>query len=138
MKQPMTHPRPTEGELAILRVLWSHGPSTVRVVHEALRPQRPVGYTTVLKMLQIMLGKGIVSREATRRPHIYAAARARGAVQDSLVDALVHSAFGGSATRLAMRALAAGRPSADDLADLRCLLDALDASHEAGEDARNR
>ena len=118
---------PTDGELAILRVLWARGPSTVRAVHEVLQPERPVGYTTVLKMLQIMREKGIVSREDGRRPHIYASAQERGLVQDGLIQALVRKAFGGSSTSLVMRALAARRPSAEELADIRLVLDAIES-----------
>lgn len=90
----MSIPAPTDGEMAILRVLWARGPSTVRDVHDVLQAEREVGYTTVLKMLQIMRDKGIVSREDTRRPHIYAAAQERAVVQDGLVAALARKAFG--------------------------------------------
>ena len=126
----MSIPTPTDGEMAILRVLWVRGPSTVRQVHEVLQPERNVGYTTVLKMLQIMREKGIVSREDARRPHIYAAAQERGLVQDGLVQALVRKAFGGSSTSLVMRALAARRPSAEELVDIRLMLDALEPGAE--------
>ena len=123
----MPIPAPTDGEMAILRVLWEHGPSTVRQVHEILQPEREVGYTTVLKMLQIMREKGIVSREDVRRPHIYAAAQERSVVQDGLVQALVRKAFGGSAAGLVMRALSARTPSAEELEDIRALLDTIDS-----------
>ena len=128
----MVVPVPTDGEMEILRVLWAHGPSTVRAVHDVRKSQRAVGYTTVLKMLQIMQKKGIVSREDTRRPHIYAAAQERGAVQDGLVQALLRKAFDGSSTSLVVRALAASRPSADELADIRLLLDAIAPSADDG------
>lgn len=123
-------PHPTDGEMAILRVLWERGPSTVRDVHTALEASRGVGYTTVLKMLQIMLDKGIVTRDASRRPHIYAPAQAREVVQDGLLSALVRKAFGGSAADLVMRALAARKPSADELRDIRSLLDEIEAGEE--------
>ena len=122
----MPIPTPTDGEMAILRVLWARGPSTVRQVHEVLQPERNVGYTTVLKMLQIMRGKGIVSREDARRPHIYAAAQERGIVQDGLVQALVRKAFGGSSASLVMRALSGRSPSSEELAEIRDLLDAIE------------
>ncbi len=128
----MPIPSPTDGELAILRVLWAHGPSTVRAVHDVLQSERAVGYTTVLKMLQIMRQKGIVSREDARRPHIYRAAQERGVVQAGLVQALLRTAFGGSSTGLVMRALAASRPSAAEAADIRLLLDALDPASADG------
>ena len=127
----MPIPAPTDGEMAILRVLWAHGPSTVRQVHEVLQPEREVGYTTVLKMLQIMREKGIVSREDARRPHIYMAAQERDVVQDGLVQALVRKAFGGSAANLAMRALSSKAPSAAEVADIRALLDAIEPGGEA-------
>jgi predicted transcriptional regulator len=116
--------------MAILRVLWARGPSTVRQVHEVLQPERNVGYTTVLKMLQIMRGKGIVSREDARRPHIYAAAQERDIVQDGLVQALVRKAFGGSSASLVMRALSGRSPSSAELADIRDLLDAIEPGAE--------
>ena len=127
----MPIPAPTDGEMAILRVLWTHGSSTVRQVHEVIQAERDVGYTTVLKMLQIMREKGIVSREDARRPHIYSAAQDRRVVQDGLVQALARKAFGGSAASLVMRALSARSPSTAELADIRALLDAI----EPGEDA---
>ena len=126
----MSIPAPTDGEMAILRVLWARGPSTVRQVHDVLQPERDVGYTTVLKMLQIMREKGIVSREDARRPHIYAAAQERSIVQDGLVQALVRKAFGGSAASLVMRALSARAPSSAELADIRALLDAIEPGAE--------
>ena len=126
----MTIPAPTDGEMAILRILWANGPSTVRDVHEAMLPERDVGYTTVLKMLQIMRQKGIVSREDARRPHIYAAVQEPAEVQDGLVQALIRKAFGGSSSRLVMRALSAKAPSADELRDIRALLDAIEPGAE--------
>ena len=126
----MSIPAPTDGEMAILRVLWARGPSTVRDVHDVLQAEREVGYTTVLKMLQIMRDKGIVSREDTRRPHIYAAAQARAVVQDGLVAALARKAFGGSAASLVMRALSAESPSAQEIADIRAFLDTIEPGSE--------
>lgn len=123
-------PHPTDGEMAILRVLWARGPSTVRDVHSALESTRGVGYTTVLKMLQIMLEKGIVTRDAGRRPHVYSPAQAREVVQDGLLSALVRKAFGGSASSLVMRALSARTPSAAELRDIRSLLDEIEAGVE--------
>ena len=121
----MPIPAPTDGEMAILQVLWKCGPSTVRQVHDALKSERVVGYTTVLKMLQIMREKGIVSRQDERRPHIYAAVQAPDVVQDGLVQALMRKAFGGSAASLVMRALSARAPSAAELAEIRAMLDTI-------------
>ena len=101
----MTEPRPTEGELAILRVLWDVGPATVRVVHEALLRTKDTAYTTVLKMLTIMAEKGLVSRDESERSHRYAAAFPEPVVQASLLKDLMQRAFGGSALALVQRAL---------------------------------
>ena len=121
-------PQPTDGEMAILQVLWRRGPSTVRDVHTELSTQRTIGYTTVLKMLQIMLEKRIVAREDSRRPHIYRPAQPPEQVQEGLVSALARKAFGGSASRLVMRALSAKSTSRAELAEIRQLLDSIDAA----------
>src|SRR5947208_12119686 len=97
---------PTNAELEILRVLWQRGPSTVRDVHESLDHARPVGYTTVLKLLQIMVEKGLVRRDASTRSHVYAAVASQGATQRRLVADLVRRVFGGSRLGLVLHALA--------------------------------
>lgn len=101
------NPHPTEGELAILRVLWKKGGGTVREVHEELTRTKDTAYTTVLKMLTIMAEKGLVTRDESERSHRYAAAFPEPVVQASLVKDLVHRAFGGSALALVQRALEA-------------------------------
>ena len=121
-----TTPRPTEAELAILRVLWKRGPSTVREVQQELARDRRTGYTTALKLLQIMMDKGLVIREESRRPHVYQARFAEEQTQRQLVRDLLDRAFGGSAQKLVMQALAAKRASADELAEIRRLLDELE------------
>ena len=118
-------PHPTDGEMAILRVLWRCGPSTVRAVHDEVQKQRTIGYTTVLKMLQIMLEKGIVLREEASRPHVYRPAQPPEQIQEGLVPALARKAFGGSAASLVMRALSAKTTSRDELREIRELLDSL-------------
>ena len=118
--------RPTEAEMAILGVLWAHGPSTVRAVHAVLEPERGIGYTTVLKLLQIMLDKGLVDRDASQRSHIYEAAVDRSTIQDALVSDLAEKAFGGSTASLVMRALSPRRASADEIAEVRAWLDQLE------------
>lgn len=115
-------PRPTDGELAILHVLWTHGPSAVRDVHEQLG-RRSAGYTTVLKLLQIMLKKGLVKRDDSQRRHVYAAAAPREQTQRSLLRDLLDRAFDGSAARLMMGALSAKPASTEELAAIRRLLD---------------
>jgi predicted transcriptional regulator len=104
--------RPTDAELAILRVLWRRGPSTVRQVHEALSGERETGYTTILKLMQIMNEKGLVERDESERTHIYQARFTEEQTQQRLVNDLLEKAFGGSAAQLVMRALAASEASA--------------------------
>jgi predicted transcriptional regulator len=113
--------RPTDAELAILRVLWDRGPSTVRQVAEALG--KDTGYTTALKLLQIMTEKRLVVRDETSRTHVYAAACTEGETQRQLVSDLLERAFGGSASKLVLQALAAKKASAAELAEIRKLLD---------------
>jgi len=93
----MSQPKPTDAQLAILNVLWSRGPSTVREVHEALPDDVRRGYTTTLKLMQIMAEKGLVERDESTRSHVYTAALERGRLQDTLVGELLDKAFGGGA-----------------------------------------
>jgi predicted transcriptional regulator len=123
-------PRPTEAELAILRVLWDRGPSTVRAVQQALENERGTGYTTALKLLQIMTEKGLVRRDDRQRTHVYEAVLPAEATQRQLVRDLLDRAFGGSARQLVMQALSAERASKADLAEIRKLLDALEKKKE--------
>jgi predicted transcriptional regulator len=116
-------PRPTDAELAILAVLWEHGPSTVRQVHEALADTRETGYTTTLKLMQIMADKGLVTRDESSRTHIYAAAVNAEHTQGQLVKDLVDRAFGGSAKALVLRALSAEGTSAEELREIRKLIE---------------
>ncbi|MEM6291287.1 MAG: BlaI/MecI/CopY family transcriptional regulator [Myxococcota bacterium] len=127
----MQEKRPTEAEMAILGVLWSHGASTVRAVHAVLEPERGIGYTTVLKLLQIMLDKGLVERDASKRSHVYAASVERAAIQHALVDDLADKAFGGSTASLVMRALSSEHASPTDIAEVRAFLDQLEGADEA-------
>src|SRR6185369_11397661 len=101
--------RPTGAELDILRILWDRGPSTVREVHEILNKAKPTGYTTVLKLMQIMAEKGSVRRDEDQRAHVYAARRPQEQTQQQLVGDLLDRAFGGSASELVMQALSAGK-----------------------------
>jgi predicted transcriptional regulator len=116
---------PTEAELEILRVLWERGPSTVRDVHEHL-DRRPTGYTTVLKLLQIMTEKGLVRRDERERAHVYHARLPQVETQRQLVGDLLDRAFGGSAARLVMQALASKQTSREELARIRHFLDELE------------
>jgi predicted transcriptional regulator len=114
--------KPTDAELAILRVLWTRGPSTVREVAGAMG--REGAYTTVLKLLQIMTDKGLVRRDESARTHVYEASASADQTQQQLVTDLVNKVFEGSAAKLVMHALATGKASAAELAEIRKLLDA--------------
>jgi predicted transcriptional regulator len=119
-------PRPTDAELSILRVLWTRGPSTVRQVLDALAEERATGYTTVLKLLQIMTEKRLVARDESDRTHVYMAQLTEAETQRQLLDDLTERAFGGSAMQLVMRALSDRKASPGELAEIRRLLDAHD------------
>ena len=123
--QPTT-PRPTDAELAILNVLWDRGPSTVREVHEALSASQGSGYTTVLKLLQIMTDKGLVVRDESERAHVYVAKMSEQRTQRQLLGDLADRAFGGSPARLVLEALAGRRASRSELRDIRKLLDRIE------------
>jgi predicted transcriptional regulator len=132
MTKPST-PRPTDAELAILRVLWERGPSTVRQVHDSLVRERPTAYTTALKMLQIMTEKGLVHRDERDRTHIYHSRLTEDQTQRQLVRDLVDRAFGGSASKLVMQALATRRTSAEELTEIRNLIDGRDGREERND-----
>ena len=120
-------PRPTAGELEILRVLWTAGPSTVRDVHTTLAAEKPgTGYTTVLKLLQIMAAKGLVTRDETTRAHVYSPRVSEDKTQRQMVRNLVDRAFGGSAAKLVMQALSGRKANPDELNLIRNLLDRLE------------
>ena len=121
-----TTPRPTLAELAILRVLWDRGPSTVREVHQALRPTQDSGYTTVLKLLQIMTDKGLVDRDARQRAHVYSSRLGEKRTQRQLLRDLVDRAFGGSPAKLVMQALSTTKASPQELEAIRRLLDRME------------
>jgi BlaI family penicillinase repressor len=116
-------PRPTDAELAILRILWERGACTVRQVHEALSRERPAAYTTALKMLQIMTEKGLVRRDESDRTHVYQSRLTEEQTQRQLVRDLVDRAFGGSASKLVLQALSARRATAEELGEIRKLID---------------
>ena len=118
-----SRPRPTDAELEILNVLWRRGPSTVREVHAALAQSKGSGYTTILKLMQIMAEKGLVRRDERQRAHVYAARLPEGETQRQLVGDLLARAFNGSASKLVMHALASQRASDEELAQIRQLLD---------------
>ncbi len=119
-------PRPTDSELAILGVLWERGPSTVREVHDELNRHAATGYTTVLKLLQIMTEKGLVVRDETQRAHIYEVRYSEQKTQRQLLSDLADRAVGGSAAKLVMQALSGRKANADELNAIRDLLDRLE------------
>jgi len=123
-------PRPTDAELQILKVLWRRGPSTVREVFETLGETRGTGYTTVLKLMQIMADKGLVLRDESERAHRYEAASPEEETQRRLVGDLLRKAFDGSARKLVMQALSAERATAEELTEIRRMLDELERGGE--------
>lgn len=116
-------PRPTEGELELLRILWDLGPSTVRDIHQEISSHRPLGYTSVLKLLQIMTEKGLVEREEAGKAHIYRAAAEQHETQDQMVRDISDRLFSGSAAQLAMHALALEPVNDQELEELRNLIE---------------
>jgi predicted transcriptional regulator len=119
-------PQPTGAELEILKVLWRRGPSTVREVFETLGESKTTGYTTVLKTMQIMAEKGLVVRDESERAHRYEPAAPEDETQRRLVGDLLRRAFDGSAKKLVMQALSTERASAEELSEIRRMLDELE------------
>ncbi|WNJ20810.1 BlaI/MecI/CopY family transcriptional regulator [Pontibacter sp. G13] len=122
----MAKSKPTDGELAILRILWKNGPSTVRTVNDRLNDQRPVGYTTTLKIMQIMFDKGLLSRTKDGKTHVYEAMITEEETQSAMVGSLLDKVFQGSAMKLVMRALGQKQSSPEELAQIRAFLDELE------------
>ncbi|MHB1205639.1 MAG: BlaI/MecI/CopY family transcriptional regulator [Rhodospirillaceae bacterium] len=117
-------PKPTPVELSILGVLWERGPSTVREVHEIISKTKPIGYTGILKFLQIMTVKGSVRRNSDQRAHVYEAFQPEDKTKRQLVGDLMQRAFSGSASELVMHALAGKRTSQEEIDEIRRILDA--------------
>jgi len=130
MAEKPTNTKPTESELEILQVLWEHGPSTVRFVNDELSRNKETGYTTTLKLMQIMHEKGLLHRDEANRSHIYRAAITETATQKQLLDRFLDTAFRGSALKLVMQALGNKKTSAEDLNEIRNLLDNLKKDEE--------
>ena len=121
-------PGPTDRELAILGVLWVHGPSTVRAVHEALHADSETGYTTTLKLMQIMTEKGLLTRKGAGRQHIYKPAVSEERTQKQVVGDMLEKVFAGSAEKLVMRALDAKKVSPKELKRIREMLDQMEGT----------
>ena len=117
---------PTDRELEILRILWEHGPCSVRRVHEFVSEESDTGYTTTLKFMQIMLEKGLVTRDTSNRTHIYVATAEQANVQRQLAADLVDKAFGGSAQMLVMQALQEKQVPQNELDRIKTMLDELE------------
>lgn len=115
---------PSNSELEILHVLWRKGPQTVRQIHPALRRKRDIGYTTVLKTLQVMAEKGLVTRDESERSHVYRAAAPEKSIKRRLVSDLLDRVFDGSAANLVLQALSAKRASPEDIRRIRKMLNA--------------
>ena len=123
MKQTAITPKPTDGELAILRVLWRRGPSTVREVQDEMGGEQVTGYTTVLKLMQIMTEKGLIERDDSVRPQLYRPRHKQAQTQKHLLRDFLDRAYGGSVKALVMHALSSKKPSQKDLDELEALLD---------------
>ncbi len=123
-------PKPTEAELAILRVLWGLGKASVRQVQERLEAERGTGYTTTLKLMQIMLEKGLLKRDDSQHAHIYEASVTRGKTQRQIVGEMLDQVFDGSAQQLVMQALSTKKSSPAELSEIRNLLDDLERSQK--------
>jgi BlaI family transcriptional regulator, penicillinase repressor len=134
-------PRPTEAELELLRILWDRQPATVRDIFEALSEEKSSGYTTVLKLLQIMTTKGLVERDEANRAHVYRAAISQEAMQNKLLKDLSVRLFSGSAAQLALHALALEPAGSAELDEIRALLEkraALPANGHNGANGKDR
>jgi len=119
----LSHPKPTASELEILQILWDRGPSTVRDVHESLSTHKPIGYTSVLKLMQIMTAKGTVRRDEQQRAHVYEAVQPAEKTKRQLALDVLQRVFDGSASELMMHALAGRKTSKEEVEELRRLLD---------------
>jgi predicted transcriptional regulator len=118
--------KPTESELEILSILWKLKKASVREIHDQISETKDTGYTTTLKLLQIMLAKGLVKRDEKNRSHIYSPALTENDTQKSLLKGFMSTAFGGSAKNLVMQALGQGNPSQEEINEIREFLDQLE------------
>jgi len=131
--------RPTDSELEILDILWKTGSATVRQVNESLEAGgKNVGYTTTLKMMQIMTDKGLLFREMDGRTHVYFPLIQASATRNALIDKIVHSAFGGSAMRLVLQALGNHRATPDELKEIKEMISRLETEQKDAEEHGNQ
>ena len=129
MSQNQT-PRPTESELEILQILWEYGPSSVRFVNDKLNEEREVGYTTTLKLMQIMADKGLARRNTENRTHIYEAAAGEADTQQRLLNRFLDRAFKGSAMKMVMQALGNHKTSPEELDEIKALIRRIESEKE--------
>jgi predicted transcriptional regulator len=134
-KLSKTIPRPTEAELELLRILWEREPATVRDIYDALNREKPSGYTTVLKLLQIMTAKGLVVRDEANRAHVYRSTFTQDAMQSKILKDLSVRLFSGSAAQLALHALSMEPASENELEEIRALLERKRAAHPGSLDS---
>ena len=118
--------KPTESELEILQVLWQHGPSTVRFVNETLSRNKPIGYTTTLKLMQLMVEKGIAQRDTSSRTHVYSSKIKQTDTQKSLLTEFIGNAFGGSVGSLVLQVLGHHSPTSEELIEIKALIERIE------------
>ncbi len=118
--------KPTESELEIMQILWEEGPITVRMVNERLNEQRKVGYTTTLKIMQIMVEKGLLTRDTSQRSHVFTPTLSSESVQSSVVDHILKTVFRGSSSSLVMQALGNHKVSGSELEEIKLLIEKME------------
>jgi len=128
--------KPTESELEILQILWAHGECTVRFVNDKLNEQREVGYTTTLKMMQLMFEKGLLKRDVSERSHVYLANYTQATAQKTLLDRLTETVFGGSAMQIVMQALGNRKTSKAELQEIKKLIDQIETEKETNHEPK--
>ncbi len=130
--------KPTDSELEILNILWTKGPSTVREIHEVLEQNKDAGYTTTLKLMQIMLDKGLLKRDASNKSHVYTANISQEKTQGQLVQRMIDNVFNGSASQLVMQALGNYKPNAEELNEIKKYLDEIEGANAKGKDSKSK
>ena len=128
--------KPTDSELEILNILWCKGPCTVREIHEVLEQNKDAGYTTTLKLMQIMLDKGLLKRDASNKSHVYTANVSQEKTQGQLVQRMIDNVFNGSASQLVMQALGNHRPNAEELNEIKKYLDEIEDANSKGQKSK--